>query len=124
MDEDDELNEMLQRSEQELSIFRHMDDERIAYEVEMYRRRGYSKPLERLIQEDEVPDVFTREEEPIVDPQSQWIDFGRGRRVRDEVCYDDGLTEEQWLEACGFRFQNLQKKKNYALILIGSDFRL
>lgn len=99
IDEDEELNEMLQRSERELSIFRHMDDERETYETEIYRRRGYSKPLERLIQEDELPEVFTREDEPITDPLSQLIDAGRGRRVRDEVCYDDGLTEEQWLEA-------------------------
>lgn len=103
IDEDEELNEILKRSEKELSIFRSIDDEREIQEVEMYRRRGYSGPLERLIQEDELPEMFTRDES-IIDPQSELYDFGRGRRVRDEVHYDDGLTEEEWLEV---RFQIL-----------------
>lgn len=95
--EDEELNEMLQRSDEELSIFRRMDLERERTENEMYRRRGYSRRLDRLIQEDELPDILTREDQLVVQPDSV-IDFGRGRRARDEVRYDDGLTEEEWLD--------------------------
>ncbi|KAG2236231.1 hypothetical protein INT48_008591, partial [Thamnidium elegans] len=96
--EDEELNEMLQRSDEELSIFRRMDLERERTENEMYRRRGYSKRLDRLIQEDELPDILTQENQLVIQPDSV-IDFGRGRRARDEVRYDDGLTEEEWLDA-------------------------
>lgn len=95
--EDEELNEMLQRSDEELVVFRRMDAERERSETEMYRRRGYHKRLDRLIQEDELPEVFTQEEQLIVS-QDSTIDFGRGRRARDEVRYDDGLTEEEWLD--------------------------
>lgn len=88
---------MLQRSEDEMMIFRKMDADRERSETEMYRRRGYNKRLDRLIQEDELPDVFTQEEQLIIQ-QDSTIDFGRGRRARDEVRYDDGLTEEEWLD--------------------------
>lgn len=95
--DDEELNEMLKRSDQELVVFRKMDLERERAETDMYRRQGYYKKLERLIQEDELPEVFTQEQNAIVENQMSIFDFGRGRRTRDEVRYDDGLTEEEFL---------------------------
>jgi ATP-dependent helicase STH1/SNF2 len=95
--DDEELNEMLKRSDQELVIFRRMDLERERAETDMYRRLGYHKKLERLIQEEELPEIFTQEQNPMVEQQMSVFDFGRGRRVRDEVRYDDGLTEDEFL---------------------------
>lgn len=95
--DDEELNEMLKRSDQELVIFRKMDLERERAETEMYRRQGYYKKLERLIQEDELPEIFTQEQSELIEQQIPTFDFGRGRRVKDDVRYDDGLTEEEFL---------------------------
>lgn len=88
----------------------------------MYRRRGYHNRLERLIQEDELPEIFTQEEQ-IINPESAILDFGRGRRARDDVNYDDdGLTDEQWLDVCHIIFNILFIFIN-AFIFIGYDFR-
>ncbi|KAI8384542.1 SNF2 family N-terminal domain-containing protein [Radiomyces spectabilis] len=97
--DDEELNEMLKRSDEELTIFRKIDAERHRNELDQYRRMGgRGKKPERLIQEDELPEVYLLKEEPV--PEIKPIlDFGRGRRAKDDVRYDDGLTEEQWLNA-------------------------
>lgn len=94
--DDEELNEMLKRSDEELEIFNRIDADRARQEAEYYRRRR-SRPPERLIQEDELPD-FYRQEEVLVDEVETLLEYGRGQRVRDQVRYDDGLTEEQWVE--------------------------
>ncbi|KAI9261409.1 SNF2 family N-terminal domain-containing protein [Phascolomyces articulosus] len=97
--DDEELNEMLQRSDQELVTFAKIDVERRREEGEMKRRVGNrNKKYERLIQEDELPDIYRYDELP--DEQlGPDIEYGRGQRSRDSVRYDDGLTEEQWLNA-------------------------
>ncbi|ORZ00685.1 SNF2 family N-terminal domain-domain-containing protein [Syncephalastrum racemosum] len=95
--DDEELNEMLKRSDEELEIFNRIDADRARQEAEYYRRRR-GKPPERLIQEDELPE-FYRQEEALVDEVENLLEYGRGQRVRDQVRYDDGLTEEQWVEA-------------------------
>lgn len=95
--DDEELNEMLKRSDQELVIFNRIDAERERAEAEYYRRKGYrGKKPERLIQEDELPEIY-RNEELLADDVSPLLLYGRGQRVKDSVRYDDGLTDEQWV---------------------------
>ncbi|KAI8136687.1 Bromodomain-containing protein, partial [Fennellomyces sp. T-0311] len=97
--DDEELNEMLKRSDQELVIFNRIDAERERAESEYYRRKGYrGRKPDRLIQEDELPDVY-RYEDAFVEDVSPLLEYGRGQRVKDSVRYDDGLTEEQWVNA-------------------------
>ncbi|CDS03051.1 hypothetical protein LRAMOSA00453 [Lichtheimia ramosa] len=97
--DDEELNEMLKRSDQELVIFNRIDAERDRAESEYYRRKGIRGRIpDRLIQEDELPEVY-RHEETLVDDISPLLEYGRGQRVKDSVRYDDGLTEEQWVNA-------------------------
>ncbi|KAI8065336.1 SNF2 family N-terminal domain-containing protein [Gilbertella persicaria] len=96
--DDEELNEMLKRSDEDMVIFKKIDLERERAETDMYARRGYKKRLERLIQEDELPDILTQDQTMAVNEDSI-LEFGRGRRAKEEVRYDDGLTEEEWLEA-------------------------
>lgn len=94
--DDEELNEMLKRSDQELAIFKKIDMERNRTESEMYKRMPGGKQLERLIQDDELPDVYKIEE--VAETMDPLVELGRGQRARDEVRYDDGLTEEEWTE--------------------------
>ncbi|EDU40575.1 SNF2 family ATP-dependent chromatin-remodeling factor snf21 [Pyrenophora tritici-repentis Pt-1C-BFP] len=91
--DDDDLNQIMMRHDHELVTFQEMDRKRIAEDP-----YGPGKPLGRLIGESELPDIYLNEEAPIVDEKDD-TPAGRGARERTRVKYDDGLTEEQWLEA-------------------------
>lgn len=95
--DDEELNEIIKRSDEDLVIFNQMDKERRREENEFRRRaRAQGEKWERLIQEDELPEIYQHDEVP-VEEDSPSLEMGRGQRSRDRVRYDDGLTEEQWL---------------------------
>ncbi|CAO1614629.1 unnamed protein product [Sympodiomycopsis kandeliae] len=94
---DEELNEILARSEDEKVKFKEMDQERERQELEDWQSMGYKGKPERLVSEKELPALYQRdfdaemleaavEEEPAV-------------RKRAVVHYDDGLTEDQFLRA-------------------------
>lgn len=89
--DDDELNEVIARNESELDVFRRLDNERNAHP-----QFGQGPGMrDRLFPEDEVPsDINLIPEVP--EPEAP---KGRGARERNNVRYDDGLTEEQWLDA-------------------------
>jgi len=90
--EDDDLNEIMARSEEELALFHKMDRDRL--ENDEY---GPNRPLPRLMGESELPDIYMAEDEPVQEIEEEYA--GRGARVKTQVKYDDGLTEEQWLAA-------------------------
>ncbi|KAM5375918.1 hypothetical protein ACJZ2D_005708 [Fusarium nematophilum] len=92
--EDEELNMMLARSDEEMVIFQKMDEER--QKVTPYGHGPGSKP--RLMGEEELPDIYLNEGNPISEDTEEVV-LGRGARERTKVRYDDGLTEEQWLMA-------------------------
>ncbi|KAI0462242.1 hypothetical protein LJB42_004330 [Komagataella kurtzmanii] len=88
--EDDELNEILARSEDEKILFDKMDTDRLA----KARMDGQTHP--RLFSDEELPQVFKED----VGKHLEQPTFELGRtREKKRVMYDDGLTEEQWLEA-------------------------
>ncbi|KAF9113981.1 hypothetical protein BGX27_000374 [Mortierella sp. AM989] len=89
---DEELNEIVARTEEEMTIFRKLDADRKISEG------ATGIVLERLIQESELPEIYLQDEDA-QDVAEVEEDLGRGQRVRAETRYDDGLTEEQWLEA-------------------------
>lgn len=94
--DDEELNEILARSDQEKILFKQIDDDRVAEEKKEAAALGLKEPLPRLISKEELPEVFT---EDIADHlQTEPAAVGRIRE-RKRVFYDDGLTEEQWLQA-------------------------
>ncbi|KAM0755948.1 hypothetical protein T439DRAFT_320646 [Meredithblackwellia eburnea MCA 4105] len=102
-DDDDEiddaeaLNEAIARSEEERKLFSKMDKDRRAAEEAAWAAGGNPGKLpERLIQEYELPEVY-RMEHPVNIAEEEVVDEG-GRR-RTQVQYDDGLSEEQWLQA-------------------------
>ncbi|KAK0124425.1 hypothetical protein ONS95_009384 [Cadophora gregata] len=93
--DDEELNEILARSENEKIIFDEMDKERAKDMT--YGIGPGSKRVPRLMAESELPEIYMSDGNPISDEPEEIK--GRGARERTRVKYDDGLTEEQWLQA-------------------------
>ena len=94
--DDEELNQILARSADEKIMFDQMDQERMAREKEEADAQGLKQTPPRLITQEELPEVFTEDitEHLYTEP----VAVGRIRE-RKKVYYDDGLTEEQWLQA-------------------------
>lgn len=90
--DDEDLNLIMMRSDEELEIFQKLDDER-----NKNSRYGPGRKFPRLLGENELPDIYLNEDNPVVEEIEE--PYGRGARERTRVRYDDGLTEEQWLEA-------------------------
>ena len=90
--DDADLNAIMARSQDELRIFEEFDAER-----GRDPNYGPGKPLPRLMGESELPDIYLNEDNPVAEEIEELA--GRGARERTRVKYDDGLTEEQWLNA-------------------------
>jgi ATP-dependent helicase STH1/SNF2 len=90
--DDDDLNDMMARSEDEMLLFQKIDEERMKTD-----RYGPGHKLQRLMGEDELPDIYLQEDNPVPEEVEEYQ--GRGARVRTVAKYDDGLSEEQWLMA-------------------------
>lgn len=90
--DDDDLNTMMMRNEDEFKLFQEMDKQRLANDP-----YGPNKKFPRLLSEQELPDIYLNDDVPVVEEIQEVV--GRGARERTRVKYDDGLTEEQWLDA-------------------------
>ncbi|KAJ5350099.1 hypothetical protein N7541_007826 [Penicillium brevicompactum] len=91
--DDDEMNEIMARSEEEIPIFQEVDRQRLA--TDQY---GPGHRYPRLMCEQELPDIYMQEDNPVTEEIEVEV-TGRGARERKITKYDDGLTEEQWLMA-------------------------
>ncbi|GAA5856967.1 hypothetical protein JCM8547_008488 [Rhodosporidiobolus lusitaniae] len=101
-DELEMLNEAIARTEEEREIFRKMDRDRKVAEEHAWAAAGNQGKLpERLIQEWELPEAY-RIEHPKAKKGGIFGEDGEApegaRRNRTQVTYDDGMTEEQWLQ--------------------------
>lgn len=95
---DDEINDIVARTEEEAEIFRRMDLERAAREAAEWRAAGNTGPVpNRLMQIEELPEVYQRDEPLHIESEPEGPS-GRGQRVRNAVRYTDGLTDDQWAE--------------------------
>jgi len=83
---------MMMRSEDELALFQQMDRDRAKNDP-----YGPSRQFARLLEDKELPELYLSEDNPVVEEIE--TAYGRGTRERARVKYDDGLTEEQWLDA-------------------------
>ncbi|WFC98740.1 RSC chromatin remodeling complex ATPase component [Malassezia yamatoensis] len=95
---DDDLNELLARSSDEVLKFQEVDRERAKDEEAEWHALGNAGPVpERLMQESELPEMYRRDfaAEVLEGAQSEQP-LSRRRNV---VHYDDGLTEDQFLRA-------------------------
>ena len=93
--DDEELNMILARTEDELTVFQKLDEERAR--DPLYGTEPGCKAIPRLMGEDELPELYLTEGNPVEEENE--VILGRGARERTKVKYDDGLTEEQWLMA-------------------------
>ncbi|KAJ4944066.1 hypothetical protein JOQ06_012613 [Pogonophryne albipinna] len=94
--DDETVNQMIARSEDEFDQFMRMDLDRRREEARNPRR----KP--RLMEEDELPTWIMKDDaevERLTCEEEEEKLFGRGSRERKEVDYSDSLTEKQWLKA-------------------------
>lgn len=90
--DDDDLNLIMSRSDDELQVFQKIDEERARDPL-----YGTNGKMPRLMAENELPDIYMQEDNPVAEEIEEIA--GRGARERTRVKYDDGLTEEQWLMA-------------------------
>lgn len=95
---DDELNELLARTNDEVARFQEVDRERRADEEAEWHALGNTGPVpERLMQENELPEMYRRDfDAEAIDGSQEEQPLSRRRNV---VHYDDGLTEDQFLRA-------------------------
>ncbi|THC95532.1 hypothetical protein EYZ11_005004 [Aspergillus tanneri] len=91
--DDDDLNDIMARSDEELTVFQRLDKER-----PLRDHYGPGHPLPRLMGENELPELYLAEDNPVTEEADVEVS-GRGARERKITRYDDGLTEEQWLMA-------------------------
>ncbi|ORY25176.1 SNF2 family N-terminal domain-domain-containing protein [Naematelia encephala] len=100
--DDDELNELLARGDQELGIFTQMDKDRKQAQLERWKAEGHKGELPPpLMADSELPAFYRRDlaKELAAQPEINDDEIGRGRRTKAEVKYTDGLTDDQWLNA-------------------------
>ncbi|XP_064476618.1 transcription activator BRG1-like isoform X2 [Ornithodoros turicata] len=94
--DDETINEMIARNEEELDLFQKMDIDRRREEARSVKR----KP--RLMEEDELPKWLLKDDaevERLTNEEEEDKIFGRGNRQRKEVDYSDALTDKEWLRA-------------------------
>lgn len=91
--DDDDLNDIMARSDEELATFQTLDRERPNRDP-----YGPGHRFPRLMCEEELPDIYLAEDNPVTEEVELEV-AGRGARERKSTRYDDGLTEEQWLMA-------------------------
>lgn len=91
--DDETINQMLARTEEEFDMFQSMDLERRRQEARAPNR----KP--RLMEEDELPSWLIKDEAEVERLSRDDEDLNNGRRQRKDVDYSDNLTESQWLKA-------------------------
>jgi ATP-dependent helicase STH1/SNF2 len=100
--DDEDLNLMMMRSDEELELFQKMDEERLRDD-----KYGPNRKYPRLMVDAELPDIYVNDDPPPVETETE-EHFGRGARERTRVRYDDGLTEEQWLDAVDNSDDNIE----------------
>jgi SWI/SNF-related matrix-associated actin-dependent regulator of chromatin subfamily A member 2/4 len=90
--DDEMINLMIARSDDELELFKKMDIE---------RKLANTENQSRLIEEKELPDWLTKEDDEIDrwEYDEEETILGRGSRQRKEVDYTDSLTEKEWMKA-------------------------
>uniref|UniRef100_A0A673XTA6 SWI/SNF related BAF chromatin remodeling complex subunit ATPase 2 n=1 Tax=Salmo trutta TaxID=8032 RepID=A0A673XTA6_SALTR len=92
--DDETLNQMIARNEDEFELFMSMDLDRRREDARNPKR----KP--RLMEEDELPSWIVKDDaevERLTCEEEEEKIFGRGSRRRGDVDYSDALTEKQWL---------------------------
>jgi ATP-dependent helicase STH1/SNF2 len=96
---DDEINEIIARSDEESRLFAEMDMQRERDGMANWKAAGNrGKPPPPLISLEELPDCY-RTDEPFEVKDELEEAEGRGHRRRAVINYNDGLSDDQWAMA-------------------------
>ena len=98
---DEELNEILARGDDEVDIFGRMDEQRHRDEIRQWRGQGHTgPPRDRLFTEAELPEVYridpailAKQTELVEDPKYDEVTGRQRRNNRTTVTYSDGLSK-------------------------------
>merc|ERR1719412_1991223 len=115
--DDEVVNQMIARSEDEFELFQRMDMERRRAEAELGAARN-----PRLIEESELPDFLIQDPEEIEEEENaakeleaqRQEEMGRGNRSRKDVTYQEQLSERDWLKAIGAEDEGSSDDNKYA----------
>merc|ERR1719411_761316 len=95
--DDETINQMIARSEDEFQLFQKIDVDRRRAEAS-----AGSERKARLIEECELPEFLLKDDDPSEEEEEEKeVELGRGNRSRKETNYDDQLSEKDWLKAIG-----------------------
>ena len=93
---DEEINEIIARSDGEVEIFRQMDIQRVRDQKNAWQLAGRGgPPPQPLIQIEELPECY-QNDEPFEGKDVEEELEGRGHRKRAVVSYNDGLDDDAW----------------------------
>merc|ERR1712001_574488 len=95
--DDETINQMIARSEDEFQLF-----QKIAVDRRRAEASAGSERKARLIEESELPPFLLKDDDPSEEEEEEKeVELGRGNRSRKETNYDDQLSEKDWLKAIG-----------------------
>ncbi|CAG7847264.1 Chromatin structure-remodeling complex subunit snf21; AltName: Full=ATP-dependent helicase snf21; AltName: Full=RSC complex subunit snf21 [Serendipita indica DSM 11827] len=90
---DDEMNEILARNEEEADLFHQIDKDTARENEQRIANGGYRTDL---ISVEELPEIYRTEEAPRLLEEVQAV--GRGHRKRNNVAYAENLTEADFIK--------------------------
>ncbi|KAI0252671.1 SNF2 family N-terminal domain-containing protein [Lactifluus subvellereus] len=96
---DDEINEIIARSDEEARLFSEMDMQRERDAATNWKAAGNrGKPPPPLVSLEELPECYRMDEPFEVKDEIEEAE-GRGHRRRAVINYNDGLSDDQWAMA-------------------------
>ena len=97
---EDELNEILARSEEEANLFFQIDKDNARLKEKRIAEGGWTSDL---ITVEDLPEIYRSEEAPRQAQEEVLV--GRGHRRRNNVVYDENMTEQDFIRvrSCGLQ---------------------
>lgn len=97
---DEEINELLARSDGEIEVFKDMDIKRIRDQKNAWQLSGrHGPPPQPLMQLEELPECYRNDDYFEAASLQEEEMEGRGHRRRNVVSYNDGLSDDAWAMA-------------------------
>eukprot|EP00127_Corallochytrium_limacisporum_P005055 Clim_evm10s198 gene=Clim_evmTU10s198 len=114
------LNRMLARGDEEFEQYSILDQEFAKEFATDWKEADLKGKPHRLMMDSEVPDYLKKtddEVERLVDDDAEVENYGRGRRERAKVVYDDNMTERQFMRAVeSGKFDSIAQKRAEKLL--------
>lgn len=98
VEDDDELNEIIARSEEERLKFQEIDEERRRQESQNWKALGRKGEPSSLMTISELPEIYRKDTVQARKPEDPET-LGRGRRAKSDIIYNDGLSDDAWAKA-------------------------